>query len=57
MMRWRLDILYNPRNKETYYFNNKTATFNYLKSIPDFLYAEIFEFNGKIWSHKKLIWG
>lgn len=54
--KWRIDVIYYS-NKQTHYFNNKSAAFEYLNSISNYLWAELFQFDGKIWKHKKIKWG
>jgi len=57
-MKWRVDIITWPAQaKEKHYFKNKTAAFNYINTFSDYLYIELFKFDGKIWKSIKIFWG
>jgi hypothetical protein len=57
-MKWRVDIITWPAQaKEKHYFKNKTAAFNYISTYSDYLYIEVFKFDGKIWKSIKIFWG
>ena len=54
-MKWRVDVYIKTR--ETHYFKNKNAAFDYISTIPAYLYIELFKFDGQIWNSIKIFWG